>query len=358
MALLQDLTKFMFWGVHLYTYACLGGDCGEVDESISLLQISTKPTRHAQSHSFPLAHRRKKRNATVTFGLFTSSLPQYRDRMAAIEETWAKEIRPQQLLIVAGNSSIPNVTSQPTPLCHEKGRYPGILCKQASLIATGFEKKVDWLVVLNDDHYAFPRNWEDLLENYNSRDKVIVGNADCASGQYCEDGKKGLCGGYSYAVSSGAMQAMIGKYKEEPKQSYLAENLIAAAENMSPWGDQTISCVARRSGVLEFHIPAAYQGTGNKHKTLDVWKEYMKSPERKPVSFHYVDPKRMREIHQIWKVAEQARLLGLLAPESTAKSTVNETEPLDPPVPSSNQLVDGDEGDDVIYDFKGHALNW
>mmetsp|Transcript_110396 Transcript_110396/g.190890 ORF Transcript_110396/g.190890 Transcript_110396/m.190890 type:complete len:155 (-) Transcript_110396:105-569(-) len=154
------------------------------------------------------------------------------------------------------------------------------------------------------------------------------------------------------------MQAMIGKYKEEPKQSYLAENLIAAAENMSPWGDQTISCVARRSGVLEFHIPAAYQGTGNKHKTLDVWKEYMKSPERKPVSFHYVDPKRMREIHQIWKVAEQARLLGLLAPESTAKSTVNETEPLDPPVPSSNQLVDGDEGDDVIYDFKGHALNW
>jgi len=319
MALLQYMTKFICCWIYLCIIGVrpVCGEAEEVEEAISLLQLSKSV--HSSLYASSTVLKNTTEQKKVVFGLFISPGAQYKERMAAIDETWGKELSPQQLLVINGNSSIPNITSKTTQLCPDK-QNPGNLCKRATLVATGFEMKVDWLVVLNDDHYVFPRHWEELLENYNSSDKILLGDHGCGNHTFCQDHKNGLCGGWGYAISSGALQAMVGKYQEHPSQSYIMETVIAAIENKSPWGDQIISCVARRSDVKELTIPKTYFPVAEKTHDYSVRRDMIKSPEHKPLIFNFVDPEEMREIDKMTKVAEQARLMGLMEPEGTSPS--------------------------------------
>jgi len=313
MALPQGVTKLICWLVSLYMCACFGGVHCEVEESeeaISFLQLSK-----SVHSSLDVSPDTSKQRSKVVFGLFTSPGAMFKERMAAIEETWGKEMSPESLIVIDGNSSIPSIISKESPLCPEEGRYPGIICKQASLIATGFEMGVDWLVVLNDDHYAFPRHWEAMLANYSASDPMIVGMFLCGGSEFCQDGKSGLCGGWGYAVSSGALQAMVGKFVEAPSQNYILENLLAAIENKSPWGDVIISCVARRSGIKEVQIPNDFLGISEKTHNSTRWMNMIKSTQRRPLAFHYIEPDEMRKIHKMVQVAEEARLIGLMEPK-------------------------------------------
>lgn len=58
----------------------------------------------------------------------------------------------------------------------------------------GYEKEIDWIMVMDDDTFVSPRNLQMLVGDYDPRQAMIVGQTTCGVG---------LCGGAGYVISKG-----------------------------------------------------------------------------------------------------------------------------------------------------------
>jgi len=247
----------------------------------------------------------------VVYGVFTSPLPKYAEQMAAVADTWAKDVPPQKLLVVGVNGTAPGVTYKKAPKCKDGHvTNTGISCKEATLLTTGYELGADWVVVVGSDNYVFPRHMEERLARENAADPQILAIFGCGAGEYCEDHKGGLCGGGGYAISRGALDKMVG---QAPKAShnFIQESMDTAKSVCGYWSDQVTSCIARRRGVKEVQLEGLYAwqlcspGVWACDFNPSIYRNKMLSSSPKALTFHYITPDVMRTIHKMAKEVEK-----------------------------------------------------
>lgn len=242
----------------------------------------------------------------VVYGVFTSPLPKYANQMAAVEETWAKDVPPQKLLVVGVNGSTPGIVYKQAPLCKDGHvTNPGISCKEATLLSTGYALGADWVVVIGSDNYVFPRNFEQRLLQQNANEAQVLGIFGCGEGKYCEDHKGGICGGAGYAISRGALDKMIGK-GENAGEMFVQESMETARTIGGYWSDQVTSCLARRRGVQEVQMSNLYgwrlcENPGKMQCAFNetTYRRKIESPHHKPLTFHYISPQDMHKIYSM-----------------------------------------------------------
>jgi len=249
----------------------------------------------------------------VAYGVFTSPLEKYAEQMKAVADTWAQDVPPQKLLVVGVNGSAPGVTYKQAPGCQDGHvSNPGISCKEATLLTTGYELGADWVVVVGSDNYVLPRNIEEQLEKADKTTPQILGIFGCGGGQFCEDHKGGLCGGGGYAISRGALDKMVGQ-GEEASENFIKESMNTASTVSGYWSDQVTSCIARRHGVQEVQLAGLYgwklcpSGHDGEACAFDdaLYRKKILSSNPKPLTFHYIEPNEMRSIHNIVKSPQQ-----------------------------------------------------
>jgi len=257
----------------------------------------------------------------VVYGVFTSPLPKYAQQLAAVEDTWAKDVPPQRLLVVGVNGSTSGVAYHPAPMCLDGHvTNAGISCKEATLLATGYEAGADWVVVIGSDNYVFPRHFEARLEKENAKIAQIFAIFGCGGGEYCEDGKSGICGGAGYAISRAALDKMIGK-AESASENFVQESMTTASGVGGYWSDQVTSCIARRHHVKEVQLSGLYgwklcpgDGALTCPFREELYRQYINdmSPEKNPLTFHYIAPEEMHTIHKMAHDAEAVQEMALL----------------------------------------------
>lgn len=245
----------------------------------------------------------------VVFGVFTSPKPKYVEQLNAVAETWAKDVssQNQKLLVVGVNGSAPGVTYKLAPMC-EDGHInnPGISCKEATLLSTGYKLGADWVVVAGSDNYVLPKNWEELLAKEDKNKPQILAIFGCGGGKYCEDGKSGICGGGGYAISKSALDKMIGKGKGSG-QKFIKESMKTAMTVGGGWSDQVTSCIARRHGVAEVQLAGLYGWKLCADSAMEcnfdkaTYRAKITSTNPKALTFHYIGPSEMRTIHKLYK---------------------------------------------------------
>jgi len=247
----------------------------------------------------------KNHGMKVVYGVFTSPLPRYAKQLAAVEDTWAKDVPPQKLLVVGVNGSTPGVTYKQAPACQDGHvSNSGISCKEATLLSTGYELGADWVVVLGSDNYVFPKHMEARLLKENAGKAQILGVFGCGDGKYCEDGKSGLCGGAGYAISRGALDKMVGK-AEQASEVFIQESMETARTVSGYWSDQATSCIARRRGVKEVQLENLYgwklcePGSLECDFSENAYRRKIVNKKHKPLTFHYIGPEEMNTIHQM-----------------------------------------------------------
>jgi len=240
------------------------------------------------------AQRKAADKLNVVYGLVGTTQPgKFAQQLRAVEETWAKNVPPQKLMVVGATGSAPEITYSTAPLCQDLWTHeqPGLACKEATIIANAYQDGADWAVVGYPDNYVFPRLYEAALAKYDSTKPQILGSYGCGKG-YCEDHEAGLCGGGTYAVSRGAMEAMVGTHQK----AYIQEVNDAASTVCGNWSDIAISCVARRSHVKAV-VPAHIDGiNGNIVEDKDIERLIL---SHRGLAFHRVTIQKMHQIHKM-----------------------------------------------------------
>jgi hypothetical protein len=246
----------------------------------------------------------------VVFGVFTSPKAKYAEQMEAVADTWAKDVYPQKLLVVGVDGTKPNISYKLSPMCQDGHiNNPGISCKEATLLSTGFRMGADWVVVAGSDNYVFPRNFEERLLQEDKHKPQILGIHGCGDGKYCEDGKSGLCGGGGYAISHAALKAMIGEAPGAGKK-FVKDAMETASGVGGGWSDQVTSCMARRANVTEVQLDGLYgwklcdPGQMDCGFATDAYRSKIMSKSPKPLTFHYITPTDMHTIHEMVKDTE------------------------------------------------------
>jgi len=250
----------------------------------------------------------------IVYGVSTSPLPKYVEQMSAIADTWAQDVGQQRLLVVGVEGSIPGVVYKQAPMCKEGHvENTGVSCKEATMITTAYALGADWVIVLGSDNYAFPQHFEERLANEDASKSQILGIWGCGGGHFCGDHLGGLCGGGGYAISRGAMDAMVGK-EEGAAEKFIEESMRTARDESGFWCDQVTACIARRRGVEMVQLEGLYgwrlcevsdgrkcSGMYATEDDLHAYTEKILLPNPKALTFHYVDPPMMHALHQIVK---------------------------------------------------------
>jgi len=288
----------------------------QLDEPISLVQLSQQrgkaridKARSEQTGPLSLLSGwtpwNHNRTLKVVFGVFTSPLPKYAEQMKAVTDTWAKDVAPQKLLVVGVKGDAPGITYKQAPMCQDGHiNNPGISCKEATLLSTGYAMSADWVVVVGSDNYVFPKNMEERLEKEDKNKPQILAIFGCGGGKYCEDGKGGICGGGGYAISKAALEKMVGK-GPDAAQKFIQESMQCASTVGGGWSDQVTSCIARRSGVSEVNLDGLYgwklcdAGAMECPFEQNVYRDKILSTTPKTLTFHYIGPPEMYRIHKM-----------------------------------------------------------
>jgi len=241
----------------------------------------------------------------IIYGIFTSPKPKYAAQLQAVEETWAKQVPPQRLVVVGVNGSNPDIAYRHAPLCQDGHvNNPGISCKEATLLSTGHELGADWVVVLGSDNYVFPKRFNEVLEHADKKIPQILAIWGCGEGKYCKDHKSGICGGGGYAISRAALDAMMGQ-GVDAAQRFIQESMHQASTIGGGWSDQVTSCIARRHHVKEVPLKGLYGWKLCETGTLScpfneaVYEEHALYDDPKALTFHYVNPEMMHRIHDM-----------------------------------------------------------
>jgi len=292
----------MWWGL----FAILAA-------AASLAETSGGPLR-LRSHVAQSPSAQQSQPPRVIFGVFTSPLPKYAKQLAALEATWGAEVPPQQLIVVGVNGSDPGTIYKPAPECEDgQANNPGISCKEATILSSGYELGADWVVVVGSDNYVFPRRFQARLAQEDEHKPQILAIWGCGDGKYCEDRKAGLCGGGGYAISRAALKRMIAG---EGPEAFVKLSMETAETVGGYWSDQVTSCIARRHGVSEVSLTGLYGWKLCRSQTNffdcgfdeDLYRQKIESTSPTALTFHYVTPEEMHRIHYIHTLADGPQL--------------------------------------------------
>jgi len=175
-----------------------------------------------------------------------------------------------------------------------------LTCKTGVALQRAHEQlgNFSWIFVVDDDLYLHVANVHRVLSDFDPSKSIALGIVGCGP-HLCPGG--GFCGGGGYALSRPAVEKIMAQ-GELAFQKDLMEHL-AKEKSGQAWDDISVSCLLRRHGIPLLQIKGLYgwvlQGAQRNKSSLNS--EYIKAIHQTkplPLTFHYVSPQQIREIHQ------------------------------------------------------------
>lgn len=245
----------------------------------------------------------------ILFGVRTSPKPLYSQRLNAQMKTWMSDLSPEELVIV-GTDAPKGMEARAqwinASACIDT--HQGGPCKEMINLAFASDLDIDWLWVLNDDHYAIKDAVQYAVRGYDPDVPQILGTPGCATKQ-CS----GMCGGGGELISRGALKHML----ENGEKSFKAE-YEQTVPKCDMWGDISTSTVAKHHGVELKSIRGVY-GWHKESKEIQKIIDQGVNMETSPLLFHYVSIDQMEQIYSLVKQhKKQSPKPYLLKAESSA----------------------------------------
>ena len=229
------------------------------------------------------------REPSILFGVCSSPNEPYRLRVDTQIKTWMSNLSSEEVLFTGTEAPVGmqgRFSWEPTG-CPDN--HDGESCKEKHLLKIAWKRDIEWVWILNDDHYVFPTAVKRALQAYDPELPVILGTPGCG-----DDKCGGMCGGGGELISRGALKRMFEKGSDNFDQEY-----NASIVKCDFWGDLATSETAKHHGVSLESIRGVYGW----HKETDEIRELIdagQTNETAPLLFHYVSPEQMFEIHSYW----------------------------------------------------------
>lgn len=246
----------------------------------------------------------------ILFTVRTSPKLRYSSLLNAQMKTWMSDLSPEELLIVGTNAPKGmEARAQWINASECIDTHQGGPCKEMMQLAFASTLDIDWLWVLNDDHYAIKDAVQYKVRGYDPDVPQILGIPACRT----ENCKIGMCGGGGELISRGALKLML----ENGEKSFKAE-YEQTVPKCNMWGDISTSTVAKNHGVQLNTIRGVYGWRKNSSDIQNIIDRGV-NMETSPLLFHYVSIVQMEEIHSLVKQhKEQIAKPDLLKDQSSA----------------------------------------
>mmetsp|Transcript_17495 Transcript_17495/g.55075 ORF Transcript_17495/g.55075 Transcript_17495/m.55075 type:complete len:361 (+) Transcript_17495:75-1157(+) len=225
----------------------------------------------------------------IFYGVMTTGLPEYREKLAAQLETWAAgAVRSGRFFSVAGHGAVPVAGAGLIVEDRCPDDRSGIVCKEERLLEEGYTRGAQWLVIVGEDNWVDTVRMEGALRNHSvglrGAEPAALGIVGCGGGlAFCPEVTEfvGLCGGGGYAINRAALQALLKRGKDALRKEYAG---MAAYQ----YGDVASSCALRRRGVQLMDMPSLH---GWAIEKLTEFRHVLKMG---PITLHYCTPDVMR----------------------------------------------------------------
>jgi len=239
-------------------------------------------------------------NPKVLYAVMTTNSNISQAKVRAQIETWAaRPIEQGRYFVTTGYKAGPVQQLAPDVL-HEVScddQYGGVPCKEAHMLDVAFNRSAEWVVRLDDDHYADTELIEKTLGSLKPEDRqgpVVLalaygcGTGSPAAKEYCPELAKvgGICGGGGYALNLAA----LSRFQSVGWHQMLKE--YQALKNKLTYGDMVTSCVMLRRGMKLGHMNGGSAANGA--VTIQNWEDIVKN---KVLTYHHVTADLMRWIH-------------------------------------------------------------
>lgn len=247
----------------------------------------------------------------VVYGVLTTSLAKYHEKLKAQLETWAAHPASEGRFVAVGGNNLPEAWQVDDVVlrsnCGDASEQ--ISCKEGAVVEETAARGPAWAVILGEDNYVDTRRVEAFLASKNPDEPVAYGALGCGAGLFCKDVPEfstagGFCGGAGYFLSRAALQALAGT-----RQFY--------HDHMSWYGDMTTSCLLYKHGVRMENVDH------DMHANNESEEELKGTVRAGFWTLHYLRPAEMRWVHAIASnssEAEAARLESIAFPSSGRRS--------------------------------------
>jgi hypothetical protein len=278
--------------------SCVADTTCKGEPGLALLQLQASwqasPALDETTRPAPRISEKQPQAPKVVYGIFTSERPEYRKKLEAVMETWGQAPLSEGRFVAVGGRTYPtkwqNGSSVIAVDCADA--QDGLSCKEANLLAEGAKRGADWLFISGEDNYvdtaALEEHLEKTSQRYNPGGVVALGQMGCGSGNtnFCESvrTKSGLCGGGGYAISRGALAALMANGREALIREY------GGRERQLMPNDMSTSCALYDRGAEFPYFGGLFGGP-----TFGM-KDYEQMITSTSV-FHYVTPEVMHWVH-------------------------------------------------------------
>lgn len=245
----------------------------------------------------------------------------YASKLADLVSTWLEEVSSESLMIASfALSGSFNWSATPAERLQSSlfefscpdNHGEGLCCVEAnSLVELAHRRSFDWAFFVDDDAYVVVRNLRRVLARLHVHsnlraEKVAYGTRGC--GRPC-----GFCGGGGYALSAGAIRAMVGNNASAFVHRYMSE--CAKIQ----FCDVITGCLAVESGVAVRDLRGLHPWTdGHEFRSWNmsslVGLLRVGNRSECPLSFHYVMGWQIHELHRM--VAQHVPALGAATVET------------------------------------------
>ncbi|CAK0865504.1 unnamed protein product [Prorocentrum cordatum] len=237
----------------------------------------------------------------IVYGVLTSSLAKYHEKLEAQLATWAARPAGEGRFAAVGSNDLPEEWQVDGVVLKSNcgDGMDQISCKEGAVVKETAARGAAWAVILGDDNYVDTGKVEAFLGSKDPEELVAYGVVGCGKGTpYCQDvpdfqARGGFCGGGGYFLSKAALQALAGE------RSFYHDR-------MSWPGDMTTSCLLYKHGVrIENVQHGMYANPFDSEAKLDdtvrsgFW------------TLHYLQPSQMRWVHGIASNASEAETAEL-----------------------------------------------
>eukprot|EP00928_Gymnodinium_smaydae_P043051 TRINITY_DN28931_c0_g1_i1.p1 TRINITY_DN28931_c0_g1~~TRINITY_DN28931_c0_g1_i1.p1 ORF type:complete len:346 (-),score=29.90 TRINITY_DN28931_c0_g1_i1:165-1202(-) len=224
------------------------------------------------------------------YGIMTTNLPMYQDKLRAQLQTWASHLpNDGRLVVVSGaGHGVPLDLEGATFLTSCNDDYSGVTCKEERLLELAYERQPDWFVILGEDNYVDVARLEKRLETLDTSVPKVYGILGCEMNRkFCPEAadRKSICGGGGYMLNRAAINEIMKGGRDALRDEY--------ARGSGLQGDLTTTCILRRRDIDVVNLPGLVGARVMNKRNLK------KLAASSPLTYHYLTPAAMRWLHAL-----------------------------------------------------------
>ena len=177
------------------------------------------------------------------------SIPKYYDdRLKSQYNTWMQLLTKQDDILVASDNykhKDKYNLKYSTPSNCPRNHGDGPCCSESNAIVKALKEiKFDWVFILDDDVYLYPKKVREILYKYKDNHNVALGTPGCVAANI-----SGFCGGGGYGFSRKCLEKIVG----DDYDKFLKEYKLHC--DKTQFCDITTADLAVKKGIKLMNIP-------------------------------------------------------------------------------------------------------